>query len=186
MTREALKEAAAMTLKAAKRKIEKKHGELDMYFVYVLPDGSVEREDVDQAVPNSPEAKAIQFRRVRERAREVNAEAVIMVSDAWMLDSAAPAHQAVREGLGEEVACAIADDVGVVEAARLGLGRAMEVIQVVLDTPGWCYGLTQEYEKVGGDRRFIRFVGEPIVFDDSVAGVRAGGRGLIFAKGGAE
>ena len=185
MTRDALREAAAMALRAAKRRLEKKHGELDMYFVYVLPDGKVEREDVDSSVPNSPDAKAIQFRRVRERASELKAEAVIMVSDAWMLDSSAPNHQAVRNRLGQETACAIADDVGVVEAARLGLGRAMEVIQVILDTPGWHYGLSQEYEKVGGDRRFIRFLGDPLVFDDSDGVAKVEGRGLIFFEKGA-
>jgi len=61
VTREALKEAAMLTMRAAKRRMEKK-GLIDMYFVYVRPDGSVEREDVDGSVVNSPEAKSIQFK----------------------------------------------------------------------------------------------------------------------------
>jgi hypothetical protein len=87
--------------------------------------------------------------------------------------------------LGSEVAREIADEVGVVEAARLGLGKALEVIQVVLQTPDWHYSLIQEYERLGASKMFIRFVGQPHEFDDSDGTARASGRGMAFFRGGA-
>lgn len=184
MTREALKEAAMLTMRAAKRRMEKK-GLIDMYFVYVRPDGSVEREDVDGSVVNSPEAKSIQFKDAGQRARQIGAEAVIYVSDAWFLDPRGQEYEANIAALGIEVAREIADEVGVVEAARLGLGKALEVIQVVLQTPNWNYSLIQEYERLGTSKMFIRFVGQPHEFDDSDGTARASGRGMAFFRGGA-
>jgi hypothetical protein len=184
MTREVLKEAAALTLKAAMKRLEKT-GVLDLYFVYVLPDGNVEREDVDGAVVNSPEAKAIQFEHVGRRARELRAEAVLCVSDAWMLDNRAPEHQAVVQAIGIERARRITDALGVVASAKLGLGKAVEVIQVHLDSPGWVYAMVQAYERVGAEKRDIRFVGEPQVFDESDGEARAIGRGRVFQGGAA-
>ena len=122
MTREALKEAAMLTMRAAKRRMEKK-GLIDMYFVYVRPDGSVEREDVDGSVVNSPEAKSIQFKDAGQRARQTGAEAVIYMSDAWFLDPRGQEYEANIGALGSEVAREIADEVGVVEARAVGAGQ---------------------------------------------------------------
>jgi hypothetical protein len=91
----------------------------------------------------------------------------------------------VVQAIGIERARRITDALGVVASAKLGLGKAVEVIQVHLDSPGWVYAMVQAYERVGAEKRDIRFVGEPQVFDESDGEARAIGRGRVFQGGAA-
>lgn len=61
-------------MRAAKRRLANT-GNLDMYFVYVLPEDDPVREVPDQVIVNSSEAKTIQFKYVAARAREMGAAA---------------------------------------------------------------------------------------------------------------
>jgi hypothetical protein len=61
------------------------------------------------------------------------------------------------------VAREIADEAGVVEAARSGPGKALEVIQVVLQTPNWNYSLVREYERLGASRMLALCMNNPAV-----------------------
>jgi len=73
-------------------------------------------------VPNSPDAKAIQFRRVRSVQR-VESRGGNHVSDAWMLDSSAPDHQGPNR-LGQETRAPLRTTSRVEAAASAG--RAMK------------------------------------------------------------
>ena len=186
MTHDALKEAAAVVMKSAKKRLART-GSLAINVVYVLPNGDVIKEETaDPALINNGPARAILFDMMRNRIQELKAEAVIWTSDIWYLDSSPAIYQERIREIGIENFRALTDRLGVVASANQGFGIAREAINLVLQTYDWTYCLVQFYARRGSDQSHIVFLQQDIhdmgVGDDK----RAVGRGVQLFKSNVE
>jgi hypothetical protein len=166
-------------LRQAKAQMMKK-GNVAMAAYYVLPDGDVKRERIeDPALIESAEARAIIFESFRARAKELSAEAVIWVSDIWYLDSPSDVYrQRIEELGGGRTFRQLVDDYGVVKTAALGYGVAYEAVNVVLQTADWKYILIALYERRGADQSHISFLREFVLTDTETSPAHPVGRGV--------
>ena len=181
LSRDALREAVRMAMRSAKSKLERKRA-IGMYFLYILPDGDVKREDVEDALINSWEAREIVFEQAKDRAKQLQAQAVIDVGDSWMLDTTAPEHEALIETLGKDRWLRITNRLGVEASAKAGMGVAREALHVALATPDWNYMLIQTYERRGADRSHVFFLGQPREWDEENPLMEARGRGASIFR----
>ncbi len=128
-------------------------GDLAQMFHLFKRDGTREIQLLTGEITNSKQAKRLFGDLLKERCRQGEIEAVLMLSDIYFSSTMTPEQEKVRAAFGWNIE----------EASAAGLCDKHEAVMVSLESPIYVQLLRQEYRR---DGKVITLVGEPMIEDD--------------------
>ncbi len=132
----------------------RQNGVLAQMFHLFKRDGTTEIQLLAGEITNSKQAKRLFGDLLRERCRQGEIEAVLMLSDIYFTSTITPEQEKIRAAFGWNIE----------EASAAGLCDKHEAVMVSLESPIYVQLLRQEYKR---DGKLITLVGEPMMEDDS-------------------